>query len=183
MIFPFDNSIEVAIASLRTPGLTNFFSAITHLADVLVVFVVLVLALAAFVMSKRFTFAWALLIAVAGSTITTAILKVVVERARPSDVVALVTEDSYSFPSGHATAVVALYGFLLYACYKMFPQWWARALSVLAGAVIILLVGFSRVYLGVHYPTDVLAGYLVGALWVYIAISLLSRYRPVSRRR
>ena len=73
-----------------------------------------------------------------------------------------VVEDGWSFPNGHATAAVALYGFLIYATWKFAPAPWRMPLTLLFSAII-LLVGFSRAYLGVHYASDVIGGFAVGA--------------------
>ena len=106
--------------------------------------------------------------AIVGSEVTTYILKLIVDRARPSD--ALILEHSASFPSGHATIAIAFYGFLAYLLLREIKKY--RALTLVVSIIIILAIGFSRLYLGVHYLSDVLVGYLIGVVWLVIGIEL-----------
>jgi undecaprenyl-diphosphatase len=89
----------------------------------------------------------------------------VFRRARPELFDSGYTASFFSFPSGHATVAVGFYGALtLILAYRLRgPARWA---VVSGGVLLVLLIGFSRLYLGVHYPTDVLAGFLAAPLWV-----------------
>jgi undecaprenyl-diphosphatase len=106
-----------------------------------------------------------LVVSAGGSALLTTVLKYVFERARPELFDSGVVESTYSFPSGHATIAVGFYGTL-----ALLLAWRAtglrRWLIMVAGVLLVLLIGFSRLYLGVHYPTDVLAGFLAAPLWV-----------------
>lgn len=106
-----------------------------------------------------------LVVATLGGIALTAVLKNVFERARPDLFESAYVESSYSFPSGHATMAVGFYGTL-----ALLVAWRLTGLRrwavVLAGVALVLLIGFSRLYLGVHYPTDVLAGFLAAPLWI-----------------
>jgi undecaprenyl-diphosphatase len=106
-----------------------------------------------------------LTVSAGGSALLTTVLKTVFERARPDLFDRGVVESSYSFPSGHATVAVGFYGTL-----ALLLAWrasgWRRWTIAAAGILLVLLIGFSRLYLGVHYPTDVLAGFLAAPLWV-----------------
>ena len=106
-----------------------------------------------------------LLVSTAGGTLLTVVLKAVFERARPELFDSGYTAPFYSFPSGHATVAVGLYGTLtLILAYRLSGL--ARWAVATFGVTLVLLIGYSRLYLGVHYPTDVLAGYLAAPLWV-----------------
>ncbi|MGI8860111.1 MAG: phosphatase PAP2 family protein [Rubrobacteraceae bacterium] len=106
-----------------------------------------------------------LLVSTAGSIVLTTVRKAVFRRARPEVFDSGYTASFYSFPSGHATVAVGFYGMLtLLIAYRLNGV--ARWAVVAAGVLLVLLIGFSRLYLGVHYPTDVLAGYLAAPLWV-----------------
>jgi undecaprenyl-diphosphatase len=106
-----------------------------------------------------------LLVSTVGSSLLTTVLKAVFGRARPELFDAGYTASFYSFPSGHATVAVGFYGTLtLILAYRF--RGFARWAVVACGVVLVLLIGFSRLYLGVHYPTDVLAGFLAAPLWV-----------------
>ena len=106
-----------------------------------------------------------LLVSTVGGSLLTALLKAVFGRARPELFDSGYTGSFYSFPSGHATVAVGFYGALtLILAYRLRgPARWAVAAC---GVSLVLLIGFSRLYLGVHYPTDVLAGFLAAPLWV-----------------
>jgi undecaprenyl-diphosphatase len=123
-----------------------------------------------------------LAISTVGSILLTTALKAAFRRARPelfdSDYVA----SFYSFPSGHATIAVGFYGTLaLLAAYRLRGA--ARWSVAAAGVALVLLIGFSRLYLGVHYPTDVLAGYLAATLWVSAVGTALLLWHSLGRIR
>jgi undecaprenyl-diphosphatase len=100
-----------------------------------------------------------------GSFLLTTFLKGVFERSRPELFDSGYAASFYSFPSGHATIAVGFYGTLtLILAYRL--HGYARWLVVACGVSLVLLIGFSRLYLGVHYPTDVLAGFLAAPLWL-----------------
>jgi undecaprenyl-diphosphatase len=106
-----------------------------------------------------------LLVSTAGSAVLTTVLKGVFQRARPELFDSGYHASFYSFPSGHATVAVGLYGMLtLVLAYHLRGA--ARWAVVGLGISVVLLIGFSRLYLGVHYPTDVVAGYLAALLWL-----------------
>ena len=131
----------------------------------------------------RWGAAGGLFIATAGAQLLNNVLKATFQRTRPTPLLGLVPEQAYSFPSGHAMVSAAFYLFVGYLGWRMLSgtlRWlWSAALVLL-----VLGIGWSRLDLGVHYPTDVVAGYFAGSLWseaVIIATVLLSRRRQ-SRR-
>jgi len=91
----------------------------------------------------------------------------------PEGLVPVYVETSYSFPSGHATIAVAFYGFLIYVVWRNTKSWTYKINLLFAGLVIIAAIGFSRLYLGVHFLSDVLSGYLLGLLWLIISVSMV----------
>jgi undecaprenyl-diphosphatase len=104
-------------------------------------------------------------VAAVGSLVLTTALKSLFQRARPELFDSGYTASFYSFPSVHATIAVGFYGTLtLLAAWRLRGFWrWA---AVALGIALILLIGFSRLYLGVHYPIDIVAGFLAALLWV-----------------
>jgi undecaprenyl-diphosphatase len=106
-----------------------------------------------------------LLVSTVGGSLLTTVLKAVFGRARPELFDSGYTASFYSFPSGHAAVAVGFYGALtLILAYRLRAP--ARWVVATCGVSLVLLIGFSRLYLGVHYPTDVLAGFLAAPLWV-----------------
>ena len=112
-----------------------------------------------------------LLISTIGSTAFTFLSKMAFQRSRPIDI--LLMEHTYSFPSGHATISIALYGFLAYMAIR-FSSRFVRQVRLLSLAILLcVLIGLSRIVLNEHYLSDVLGGFLVGTLWLTIAISMM----------
>lgn len=104
-------------------------------------------------------------------TLINLIIKMIVHRDRPLDI-GLIVETSYSFPSGHAMVSMAFYGFLIYLIYHKVKNPGKKFFCCTSLSLIILFIGFSRIYLGVHYTSDVLAGYSfsLGYLIIYTHI-------------
>lgn len=167
---------ENLLVSVRTPSLIYVCNWITLFGNAVVVVGVAGIALI-FLWSSRATRAYAVGLAATliGAAASDYIMKTIVERARPHGLIPNLIETSFSFPSGHATAAMALYGFLAYLLCTLFPAK-TRIITTLA-VVIIGSVGFSRLYLGLHFPSDVLAGYLLGGLWLLIGIEIVRRVR------
>ena len=103
------------------------------------------------------------------------VIKLIVSRDRPLEYM-LVLEDSYSFPSAHSMLAVAFYGYLAYISIKYLKNKWGKFFAVFGCIVLTLLVGISRVCLGVHFTTDVLCGFLFGYIYLLIYIKIIKRY-------
>ena len=114
-------------------------------------------------------------ICLAGAGLLSFLLKNTFQRLRP-DTFFLVTETSFSFPSGHALATMCFYGMLAFFIMRETSSWPLRLWVATLTLFLSLAIGISRIYLGVHYPTDVVAGYAVGFMWLTFCISLLLRY-------
>lgn len=116
---------------------------------------------------------FALWLTILASECFTLIAKIIFNRPRPIGAVLL--ESTNSFPSGHATIAVAFYGFITYLLLKKIKSKFYYFFIIFVAILIIGAIGFSRLYLGVHYISDVLAGYLVGSVWLIIGIRFLDR--------
>lgn len=163
---------------LRTPALTAFFTWFTRLGDAGLLWIVLSAALLIFRPTRR-SGACALLALLLGMLATNAALKHLIARPRPwlmvEGLLPLVAErDPNSFPSGHTTAAFAAGVVWL----KTLPWAWGRAAAL--GAAVVM--GLSRLYVGVHYPSDVLAGALIGTLAALAALALWNRGGRHARR-
>ncbi len=110
-------------------------------------------------------------ISVLGSSIVNYLSKLAFARPRPE--LAVYTEKTFSFPSGHATIAISFYAFLIYLLIRNSKKILQKSIFFVLGLIIVIALGFSRLYLGVHYLSDVLGGYLLGGLWLIIAISFL----------
>lgn len=171
-MLPVDVAVAVGLAEARTEPLTKLFSLITALGDVwFCIFAASLICLFLYA-SKQKRFVPELFIISLGSALTVWMMKLFFAMPRPTDPIALMTIDSFSFPSGHAAAAATLYGFLLWMMVGTGKIDRMRTLFAGIFFFIIVLVGFSRLYLGVHYLSDVIAGYIVGFAWVMIGISL-----------
>ena len=113
----------------------------------------------------------ALASSVPGGQVLNVVLKHTFERARPHFAEPILELTTYSFPSGHAMGATVLYGFI--ACYaaRHARSWWGRVLPFVPASAMVATVAFSRMYLGVHYLTDVLAGLVEGCAWLAICIT------------
>lgn len=171
-----DTSIEQALYAAQTPSGVRAFSLVTELGSVAFAIAVLVVACLFLWRKGHIGYVAGFTVSVIGAMAVSEILKRTIERARPPLEWHAVVETSYSFPSNHATIAAALYGFLAYIAWKLAPQKWRGALVALC-ALIILLVGFSRLYLGVHYPSDVVAGSILGGLFAFLGIRAAEKIR------
>ena len=102
-------------------------------------------------------------------------LKLVFTRDRPFDLM-IISEDGYSFPSGHAMAALGFYGFIIYIIYHLNLSKRIKYLFIILLGILIFLIGLSRIYLGVHYASDVIAGYMVSLSYLIIYITIVKKY-------
>lgn len=171
-----DSKILNFLALNRAPGATDFFLVVTYLGEWYVVAGVTIL-FSAFLWRAGQRYVLPLWISVAGSTVSTYAIKFLEDRQRPAGGVLL--ESTASFPSGHATAAVALFGFIIYFLWNNLKSDFWRKFFFVSGLILILLIGFSRLYLGVHYLSDVLGGFLVGAVWLGVSFIILHKQKSV----
>ena len=104
------------------------------------------------------------------------IIKHIVQRPRPDEGLRLVTEDGFSYPSGHAMVTTAFYGLIIFFVYNNVENKLLRNLICVGLSLLIVLIDFSRVYLGVHYVSDVLSGSLISIAYLIVATTIAKRY-------
>jgi undecaprenyl-diphosphatase len=158
-----DQTVLNFLAKHRTIELNFLMLIITYCGNYLVVVGVTILSSLSFWYHHHYQRILQLWIAVLGSSLSVFIIKNIFNISRPLK--ALYLENSPAFPSGHASIAVALYGFLFYTVWQSENHWFKRLFLILL-AFLILLIGFSRLYLGVHYLSDVLIGYLIGSKFI-----------------
>lgn len=171
--FAFDVPLLEAARAATTPGRDAFFIALALLgyqAGVVPVDIALVLGLAWRRRLREGLFAG---LSIVGSALLNLAAKPVFQRERPALWESIAPEHNYSFPSGHAMGSMTL------ACVLVMLAWHTRARwpALFLGAVFVLLVGMSRVYLGVHYPSDILAGWTAALAWT-VAVHVMVFHRP-----
>ena len=170
----FDQSITDSILAYRSPSLTDYFTFVTDVGDVQGYLVMVVLAGALIYYAlKKWKYVVQTVVVLFLATISNVILKKVFNRSRP-EIEHLVSVKTLSYPSGHAMSSIAFYGFLIYLVYKIKMNKALKIALILLLSLLIFSIGTSRVYLGVHYPSDVLGGWIAGAIWVLFFILLFN---------
>jgi len=177
----YDESISDAIVAYRSPFLTDYFTFVTEVGDAIGYAVVFVLCTLIFYLVFK---NWKYVVQIATVMIlalsSNLILKQVISRARPT-AEHLVEVKTLSYPSGHAMMSMAFYGFLIYLIHQFrFSKGLTWLLTVLF-AVLILSIGVSRIYLGVHYPSDIAGGFIAGLVWVVFCAMMFQLIRIFRR--
>ena len=163
----FDQQVAAWFLIKRSALGIDIFSVISFFGSWQFLFPALALIILILFLKNKKKFIWPFLLVVGGAEAITFLGKIWFHRPRP--ILSVFFEKDFSFPSGHATIAVAFYGYLAYILVKSAKAKW-RWLIVAPAVLLIGLIGFSRLYLGVHYLSDVLAGYLVGLLALIIGI-------------
>jgi undecaprenyl-diphosphatase len=168
-----DMSAAATIHAHTTPRGIQFFSAITHAGSPTSMIVLMVAGLIVLAVQRRKTLIVTWIAAFCGGAILENILKVVVGRTRPTFGAMFLTDKSLSFPSGHAMMATLGLGMLVYVLIVTRAiEGWVRATVIVAAVMCVVLVGLSRIYIGVHYPSDVLGGITAGSAWLAVCVSV-----------
>lgn len=176
-----DEAFALALRSTTPPEAILAFGAMTHAGDPVTLTVLGVVVGSALLLSGRRALAFAWVAAVLGNAILNTTLKGIFMRIRPVHEVVLAHAEGFSFPSGHTSGAVAAYGMLAYLSLRLLaPVWHLPALC--AATVLAVSTAFSRVFLGVHHPSDVVAGTLSGGAWLAVCIAAVEIHRRRSAR-
>jgi membrane protein DedA with SNARE-associated domain/membrane-associated phospholipid phosphatase len=165
--FTLDQKVSGMMHLLRSPWLNKTMIFVSHATEPLIMIVLSVVLVAFFLYDKKHQ-SFLLLLSMGGAILSENIVKGVMMRPRPLN--ALAAFSGYSFPSGHATAAIIFFLFLFYTYKNSFSNRVFRTLFLLAMPLLILLVGFNRVYLNAHYISDVIAGFALGLFWITLLI-------------
>lgn len=163
----FDLAIRKWVVSVQSPLLTSIFLSATWLGSTVQLFVLGSMVVLTFIWLRQWRLLGLFLLAMIGQITLHLGFKALFAIQRPEPLINnYVIDDSYSFPSGHAIAATSFFGFLALFLLQRFKSTGLRvSISFLATAVIFLIC-FSRIYIGVHRPSDVLAGFIAGAIWI-----------------
>lgn len=157
----------------HTPPVTTAMFAITALGSTLVVSSIAVAFGIYFISRRRFYWLTAFMSSVFGGMLLNRLLKYAFHRPRPFFDNPLLTLTGYSFPSGHTMMATVLYGVVAAYLFTTTSDWWRRGLIALSALLLITLVGFSRMYLGAHYFSDVLGAMAEGLAWLSLCLSVM----------
>lgn len=160
------------ISNLISDKITPVTIIITQFGSALLL-IILTVVLAIIIKDKKISFSIFLNLILVG--LINQILKHIVQRPRPTEY-RIIDEKGYSFPSGHSMASVAFYGFLIYLIYKKVKNPKLKWIFILLLSILIILIGSSRIYLGVHYTSDVLAGFFVSTSYLLVYTSIIDDY-------
>lgn len=169
--FAFDEAVLLWINQFTHPVLDQVMLTVTRLGDPHIVVPLTGIGFFWFWWQWRWRVAVIFGVNCLGGAILSNGLKLFFSKPRPELWAQLITETSYSFPSGHALGSMVLYGFSAFLLARKFAD--CKRLIYGIAVVLISSIGFSRIYLGVHWPTDVLAGYGIGFLWISVSIGLV----------
>lgn len=174
-----DRTLLLKVIAARISRLNVVMVDITALGSATLEALFSVVALITFAAMRAWSNALQLAAASAGSLLWTVVTKSFIERARPQDVPRLVHASGYSYPSGHSLTSAAIYLTIALLIGRYMPTHRARVAVIAVALVLIAMISFSRVYLGVHYPSDVVSGVCVGIAW---ALLLNAAFSSISRR-
>lgn len=166
-------------------GALRVFALLTHLGDTATLTALCIAGAAALLWQRRYGLCMGWILAFVGNALLNRTLKSIFERTRPVHEHGLAFADGWSFPSGHASGSVVAYGMLAYVLVRLLPARWSAAhLPLVAlAAALAFTIGSSRVFLQVHFASDVLAGFASGTAWLAVCIGAveLARYRRTRR--
>ncbi|MBT2293629.1 phosphatase PAP2 family protein [Paenibacillus albidus] len=173
----FDRSIIDAVQSMETPALTAFAKALSLVGSSRLAIGISLLAmfLLYFLLKHRLELLLFLWVGT-GSQVLNTVMKLLFHRERPN-INRIIEEVGYSFPSGHSMAAFSLYGALTYLLWRHMRVRNERIVLIVLVVFMTMGIGWSRIYLGVHYPSDVIGGYLASGAWLMLSIGCFEAFR------
>lgn len=166
----FDHLIISFVQGMESPGLTSVMMFFTWIGGGLPIVVIICITMVIlFVFLRHRKELIFLVTVVLGSALLNMVLKYLFSRSRP-EFHRLIEVSGYSFPSGHSMSAFSFYGALAYLLWRHIPGAVGRVILIVLSSIFILFIGVSRIYLGVHYPSDVIGAYLVSGCWLSCSI-------------
>jgi undecaprenyl-diphosphatase len=179
----FDDSLMRWMGAHHSPGLDAVMLEVTALGTGTVVMMIVAVAALFLVLTQHKYSAILLLASTFGGIVLNGVLKLGFNRPRPSIFVPAVHTVSSSFPSGHAMSAAIVYSTVAYLAARLHRRKWARWLVMTVALIVVGLISFSRMYLGVHYPSDVIAGVAIGLAWAGFCMATLEAIQKFALRR
>ena len=179
----FDEAVIRWMADQHSPLIDRFMLEVTALGTGMTVLMIVVIAALFLTLTQHKYSAILLVVATTGGLVLNGILKLGFDRPRPSVFIPAVDTVSSSFPSGHAMSSAIVYGTVAYLAARLHRRRWARWLVMFFALVVIVLISVSRMYLRVHYPSDVLAGVIIGLAWAGFCMATLEAIQRHALRR
>lgn len=176
-----DYSITSWLYTVRTPVLTDVMKGISYLGNVTSVLGFLALVSVLLIIFRKEKYIIPIGLSSLGGEIFVFFMKLAVQRERPSTLNALLIETDPSFPSGHSMVAVTVYALVFYFLIKAVSKKWQKIVLIIAGIMLVLGIGISRLYLGLHWPTDVLASYFLGCSWVCLILGIMKGWENIKR--
>jgi undecaprenyl-diphosphatase len=177
-----DQTFADAIAASVPPAVIRAFAWITHLGDPWLLTVWCIGGAVALLLARRRLLAFGFVLAIAGNGVLNTTLKHIFERVRPVHDQAVATAAGWSFPSGHTSGSLVTYGMIAYVLVRTMPARWHKP-AVVAATVVAFTTACSRVFLRVHFASDVLAGFASGTAWLVACILSIELTRMAWHRR
>jgi undecaprenyl-diphosphatase len=181
-IVDFDSPIISFVQGLESDGLTTIMKTFTTIGSTPFVILFTLAGMGILLYKRHRAQAFLLFVAIAGSGLLNIILKTIYKRARP-ELHRIVDIGGFSFPSGHTMLAFSLYAVLAFIVWRNLKTTVSRIVLFLFAVFMILMIGVSRIYLGVHYPSDVTAGIFASALWMTIATTVYTWYQERKEKK
>lgn len=174
-LIAFDSSVITVVQDQISPTHTEVMLFFTFLGSVKWVTIAVIVGTIFLLVKKKWSLGLFFMLASGIGSLFNILLKGLFKRARP-DIHQLITAHGYSFPSGHSMGSFILYGSIAYIILHYAHRKGPKIFGVVLMAMLIFFIGTSRVYLGVHYPSDIVGGYLAGGAWLFICIIVFRYY-------
>lgn len=169
-IAQFDGRIIAVVQGFESESTTVLMKFITFIGSALVITILTILVgVILYIMLKHRQELILFVIAIAGSALLNSLLKAIFHRQRP-EVHRIIDANGYSFPSGHSMAAFSFFVIITFLLWRHIPSRMGRSSLIIGSSLMILGIGISRIYLGVHFPSDVLGGYLASGSWLAASI-------------
>lgn len=176
-MFQIDTEIMNFVATFRDAGITKIFIFFTYLGNWQIIIGLSIVAVVILGLLRKKREIIFLLAALISGEVIKELLKFLIHRPRPDISFSLISENGYAFPSGHAVMSVIFYGAIVYFIYKLCKKTRQKIILLTGLATLIILIGLSRIYLGVHWASDIVGGWLIGLSILAFFIAVFERLK------